>query len=102
MSLMRHIVVQGLSSEVAGLSESNFTEKVQRSVNGRQSDVGVLFGQQAIHLLRRDVFHLEEHAQNMLALTRKFELMLRQVLFEQAHFFQIFAHPALRKMRVLY
>lgn len=52
----------------------------------------ILLRQRAIHLLRRDMFHFEEHAQDLLALTGQLELMFREVILEDLYLFLIFVY----------
>ena len=52
----------------------------------------ILPRQRTIHLLRGDVFHFEEHVQDVLALAGQLELMLREVVLQDFDVPQIFAH----------
>jgi hypothetical protein len=70
--LVRHVIVLGLCPEVASLGQPNLAKEIECSVNRGQANMWVLFGELPIHLLGSDVLVLQEHVQNMLALSREF------------------------------
>lgn len=86
VALVRHIVVFCLRAEVPGLSETCVAEQIERSVDGREPQVRIGFGQLVIHRLRGNVFLPEKGAQNQFTLPCELELMLAQVLLEGLHF----------------
>ena len=98
MAFVRNVIVLSLRAEVSRLGQAGLTKEIERSVNSRQADVGVLFGQQTIHLLCGDMLHFQERTQYLFALTGEFELMFRQVLFEHTDFFDVFAHSDIHNM----
>lgn len=83
MALVGNIVILRLSAEVPRLSEPRFAKQVQRPVDRGQPDMGVLFRQQAVHLLRCDVFLRQKDAQNLLALASELELVFGKVILER-------------------
>ena len=70
--LVGHIIVLGLRAEVAGLGQSDFTKEIERPVNGGQADMRIFLRELPIHLFRSDVLILQEHVQNVLALSCQF------------------------------
>jgi hypothetical protein len=84
VALVRDVVVLRLGAEVAGLGQARFAEQIQRAVNGRQSDVRVFLGQQAVHLLGGDVLVLEKGMENVFALPGELELVLGEMVLQDA------------------
>jgi hypothetical protein len=80
--LVRDVVVLRLGAEMTGLGQPRFAKKIQRAVDGRQSDMRVLFGQHAVHLLGGDVLILKKRLENVFALTGQLELVLGEVVLE--------------------
>ncbi len=74
------------------LGQAGFAEKVQRAVNGRQSQVRIFSRELVIHLFRRDVLLLEKSVENQFALPSKFELMFPEMILQDSHFFGMFCH----------
>lgn len=70
--LVRHVIVLGLRAEVASLGQPHVAKEIERPVNCGESDMGIFFRELPIHLFRGDVLILEEHVQNVLALSREF------------------------------
>lgn len=101
MALVRHVIILGLSAEVSRLREAGFAEQVQRSIDGRQPNMRIFFGEKTIQLFRGDVLHFEKRIEYMLALARELELVFRQVFFENADLFMIFGHRG-PKLRIPY
>ena len=102
MAFVRDIVVLRLRAEMAGLRQPGFAKQIQRPVDGGQPDVGIFLGEEAVHLLGRDVLHSEKDVEDLLALPGELELMFRQVVFEDPDFFRVFAHRTPRKLRKHY
>jgi len=92
MAFVRDVVVLGLCPKVSGLSEASFAKQVECSVDGCQAQVRILARQLMVHLFRRDVLLLEKGVKDQLALAGVFELVLPEVLFQDAHFFLMFRH----------
>lgn len=92
VSLMRDIVILGLGSKMAGLGEACFTEQVEGSVDGGQTDMRVFFAQLPIHLFGSDMFGSQKGIQNMFSLAGKLELVFPQMLFKNSNFFYILVH----------
>jgi hypothetical protein len=84
MALVGHVVVLRLGAEMPGLGQARFAEQIQCAVNGRQSDVRVFLGQKAVHLLGGDVLVLEERLQNVFALPGELELVLGEMVLQDA------------------
>ena len=61
MSLVGHIIILGLRTEVTSLSQSYFAKEIERSINGGETDMRILFRELSIHLFRGDVLILEKH-----------------------------------------
>lgn len=70
--LVRHVIVLGLCAEMTRLGQTHLAKEIEGSVNCGQSNMGIFFGKLPIHLLGGDVLILQEHVQNMLALSREF------------------------------
>ncbi len=68
MAFMGDVIVLRLGTEVTGLSNSGFTEQIERPVNSSQAQVRVFFCELVIHGFRRDVFLAKKGRQNQLAL----------------------------------
>jgi len=79
MPLMRDVIVLGLRSEVPGLGESGVAKKIQRPVNGGQSEMRISFGELMIHGFRGDVFLPEKRCEDEFALAGELQLMLSQM-----------------------
>ena len=92
VALVRDIVVLRLGAEVAGLGQTCFAEEIQRAVNGRQSNMWVFFGQQAVHLFGGDVLVLKKRLQDVFALPRELELVLGEMVLEDANLFGRLGH----------
>ena len=92
MTFVRNVIVLSLRAEMPRLGQTGFTKKIECSVNSCQADVGILFGQQTIHLLCGDMFDFQKRAQYLLTLTGELELMLAQMFFENTDLFYVFAH----------
>lgn len=92
VALVGHIVVLRLGPEMPGLCETCFTKEVQRAINGRQSQVGILPCQLMVHLFGGDVFLFQECVKDQFALAGKFQLMFPKMLLEDSHFFDVFGH----------
>lgn len=58
VSLVGDVVVLSLASEMPSLGQACLAKEIQGPVDGRQSDVRILLGEHAVHLLRRNVFRL--------------------------------------------
>ena len=95
VSFMSHVIVLGLRPKVTSLGQSHLAKEIERPVDRGQTNMRVLFSELPIHLLCGDVFRLQEHVENMLALSRKLQLMLGQMVFEDRDFFCGFRHDAL-------
>ena len=72
MPFMRHIIVLSLCPEVAGLGQPDLAKEIQRPIDSGQTNMRIFFRELPIHLLGGDVLILQEHVQNMLALSREF------------------------------
>lgn len=72
VSLVGHVIILGLRAEVASLGQSYFAKEIERPVNCGKTDMWVFFRKLPIHLFRGDVLILQEHVQNVLALSREF------------------------------
>lgn len=72
MSLMRDVIVLGLRPEVTSLGQTHLAKEIQRPIDRGETNMGIFFGELTIHLLGGDVFILQEHVENMLALSREF------------------------------
>ena len=70
VAFVRDVVVLRLGTEMSCLGNPGFAEQVQGTIDGGQSQVGVLFGELVVHRLRRDMFLSQERCKNQLALTR--------------------------------
>jgi len=92
VAFVRDIVVLGLSAEVPSLCETGFAKKVERAVNGRQPQVRIFTSQLMVHLFRCDVFLLEKGVEDQFTLACKLQLVLPEVLLQDAHFFGMFGH----------
>jgi hypothetical protein len=84
VALVRDVVVLRLGAEMPGLSQARFAEQIQRAVNGRQSDVRVFLGQEAVHLLGGDVLISEKGMENIFALPGELELVLGEMVLQDA------------------
>lgn len=87
VALVRDVVVLGLRTEVPGLGESRVAKKVQRPINGGQSQVGVGPGELVVHGFGGNMFLSEECREDEFALTGELQLVLSQMLLERFHFF---------------
>lgn len=92
MTFVRDVVVLGLRTEVPGLRQACLTKQVERAIDGRQPQVRIFASQLVVHLFRRDVFLLEKGVEDQLALAGVLQLVLPEVLFQDAHFFLVFRH----------
>lgn len=92
MALMRHIVILGLRTEVPGLGQTRVAEEIERAVNGREAQVRIFARQLVVHRFSRDMFLLQKGIEDQFTLSRKFELMLSKMLFQDPHFFDMFRH----------
>lgn len=72
VALVGYVIVLSLRAEVASLRQPNFTKEIERPVNGGKPDMRVFFRQLPIHLFRGDVLILQEHVENVLALSCQF------------------------------
>ena len=72
MPFVGHVIVLRLRAEVTSLGQSYFAKEIERPVNGREADMWIFFRELPIHLLRGDVLILQEHVQNVLALSCEF------------------------------
>ncbi len=92
MAFMGDVVVLRLGAEVASLGDSSFAKEVQRAIDRRETQMGILLGELMIHRLGRHVLLPKERRENQLPLAGQFQLMLGQVLAKHVHFFEVFAH----------
>ena len=72
MTLVRHVVVLSLRTEVPGLGESSVAKKVQCPVNGRQSEMRISFGELVIHRFGGDMFLAEKRCEDEFTLAGEF------------------------------
>jgi hypothetical protein len=61
MPLVRHVIVLGLCPEVTSLGQTDLAKKIERTVDGGETNMRVFFGELPIHLLGGDVLILQEH-----------------------------------------
>ncbi len=92
MAFMGDVVVLGLRAEVSSLGQAGFTKKIERAVNGCESQVRILASQLMVHGFRRDVLLLKERVEDQFSLARKLQLVLSEVLLEDSHFFGMLWH----------
>lgn len=90
MTFVGDVIVLGLGAEVSSLGEAGFTEEVERTVNGRQSEMGILPSELVVKLLRGDVLLLEKGIEDEFPLARIFQLVLSKMVLENSHFFGVF------------
>lgn len=72
VALMRHVVILSLRTEVASLRDPGVAEEVQRSIDGRQSKVGIALGELMVHRFCSDMFLPKERVQNQFSLAGEF------------------------------
>jgi hypothetical protein len=94
---MRHIIVLRLGAEMSSLSKTGLAKQIERAINGGQPDVRVFFGEEAVHRLGGDVFHFQEHAEDLLALAGELQLMLGEVILEEFDFLGTLVHQASKR-----
>ncbi len=92
MTFVGDVIVLGLGSEVPRLSKAGFTEQVERTVNGRQSEMGIFTGELVVQLFRGDMFLSQKCIKDEFALTRILQLVLPEMLLQDSHFFGMFRH----------
>jgi hypothetical protein len=92
VALVRYVVVLGLRPEVPGLRQTGFAKEIERPVDRGQPQVWILARELMVQLFRGDMFLLEKGVKNEFALAGVLELMLPQVVFEDAHFFLMLRH----------
>ncbi len=92
MTLVGDVIVLGLGSKVAGLGKAGFTKQVERTVNGGQSEMGILTSELMVQFFRGDMFLFQKCIKDELALARILQLVLSEMLLEDSHFFGVFRH----------
>ena len=92
MALVGNVVILGLRAEMPGLRQTGFAKKIERTVDGRETQMRVFLRQLVVHRFSGDVFLLEEGLKDKLALTRELELVFAEVRLQRLHFFHMFRH----------
>ena len=72
MTLVRHVIVLSLRTEVPGLGQSRVAKKVQCPVNGSQSEMRISFGELVIHRFGGDMFLAEKRCEDEFTLAGEF------------------------------
>ena len=94
VTFMGDIVVLGLGAEVPGLCQAGFAEEIERTVNRRQSQMGIFSRKLVVHRFRRDVFLLKKGIENQFTLAGELQLMLPEMLFQHPDLLQMLGHSA--------
>jgi hypothetical protein len=92
MTFMGHIVVLGLGAEVTGLCQAGFAEEIKRTVNRRQSQMGIFSRKLVVHRFRRDVLLFEKGIENHFTLARELQLVLAEMLFQHPYLLRVLRH----------
>ena len=92
MPFVGDVIVLGLRTEVPGLRQPCFTKQIERSIDGRQAQVRIFARQLVVHFFRCDVLLLEKCVKDQLALAGVLQLVLPEVVFQNAHFFLMLRH----------
>ncbi len=87
-----HIIELSLIAEMLLLREAGLAQKFKRAVDRGKADMGVLLGEQPIHLFGRYVFHLQKGLENVLTLAGQLKAVFRKVLLENLEFFDGLCH----------
>ena len=87
MSLVGHVVIVCLGSEVPLLRESTLAKKVESTVDGRESDMRFTFGQLMVELFGSDMFHPQKGLEDNLALAGHSQFMMGEVLSKNCDLF---------------
>ena len=82
-----HVIELCLTSEMLLLSEAGLAQEFERAVDRGQADMGVLLGEQPIHLFGRHVFHFQKGREDVLTLTGQFQTVFRKMLLENLKLF---------------
>ena len=84
---MGHVVELCLAAEVLLLSEAGIAQEFERAVDRGQADMGVLLGEEPVHLFGRHVFHFQKGGEDVLTLTGELQSVFRKVLLENVKLF---------------
>lgn len=90
MTFVRDVIVLGLGTKVSSLGEAGLTEEVERTIDGRQSEMGILPSELVVKLFCSNVFLLEKGIEDEFPLARVFQLVLPKMFLENSHFFGVF------------
>jgi hypothetical protein len=92
VSLMRHVVILGLRTEVPGLGQAGFAEEIQCAVDRRQTQMRIFLRKLVVHRFGRDMFLLEERRENEFPLAGQLQLVFGEMLPQRLHFFHALVH----------
>ncbi len=85
VSLVGHVVVVCLGSEMPLLRQSALAKKIQCAVDGRESDVRFTLREFVVDLLGRDMFHPQEGLEDNLTLAGHSQFMLGEMLSKNGY-----------------
>ncbi len=92
MPFVSHIVELGLIAEMLLLCEAGLAQEFKRAVDRGKAHMGILLGEQPVHLFGRHVFHFQKGRENVFALAGQFQAVSRKVLLENLKFFGGLCH----------
>jgi len=90
MPLVGDVIVLGLGAKMSSLGEAGFTKEVERTVNSRQPEMGILTRELVVELFCGDVLLFQKGIEDEFPLTGIFQLVLPKMLLEDSHFFCVF------------